>query len=88
MTSNNSHFVLVVLKLSCYVKNSIALRIEDKLLVSNTVYKTLINVTVDFTPLRRHLRVNKDKRSYHLYCQFILFLKVAIKMQTRINLER
>ena len=63
MTSNDSHFVLVVLKLSCYVKNSIALRIEDKLLVSNTVYKTLINVTVDLTPLRRHLRVNKDERT-------------------------
>ena len=35
---------------------------------------TLINVTVDFTPLRRHPRVNKDERTYQLYCKLILFL--------------
>ena len=34
-----------------------------RLLVSNNVYKTLVNVTVHFTPLRRHLRVNRDERT-------------------------
>ena len=43
--------------------NYTALRTEEKLLVSNTVYKTLINFTVDFTPLRRHPWVNKDERT-------------------------
>ena len=55
-----SIFKAIVLKVK---KNLTTLQIEEKRLVSNTVYKAPINIMVDYTPLRRHPRVNKDERS-------------------------
>ena len=58
-------------------------------LVSNTVYKASINVTVDFTPLRRH-PVNKDERTctYTPILSIYSFFQSSNKDENLNKLER
>ena len=60
---NQHTFEMGILIFEVYVRFSSEEKLYFDVLFQTPYIKTLINVMVDFTPLRRHPRVNKDERT-------------------------